>query len=90
MRRFIFYQTIGRQTIIHACSSAMFVICRSPVYGFTSHVKESHEHLDFILKGGLCKLSSAYHLELDTKYIAEQFIERAYYKRDVYYENTSI
>ena len=83
------YQQIGRQILINTCSSALLILCKSPLYRKVKRVKESIEDLEFINSGGLKGISEYFMLEINGDYLEELLLEKAKKIRGKYVNKTN-
>ena len=84
------YQRLGCQIIINACSSAIYVLSRSPILRRTDRVMESEESLAFILSGGIGAIAKHHFLNIDVEYLESQYFDKTEYMKELYLESKSI
>ena len=70
-------QAIGSNIFIMTCSSALFYICKSPIYRKTKKYWESKQDYDFIKEGGLIRIANLYCLNVDAEIITDVFLNKA-------------
>ena len=82
-------RSIGERILINSCSSALFVICKSPIYRHSKIYRESLDNLKFIKGNGVKRIAEIYYLDIEPEIFLELFYDKAYQIKDRYYASNS-
>ncbi len=84
-------RSIGERILVNTCSSALFVMCKSPIYRRSKIYFKSLDDMKFIEEGGIKRLAEVYNLDVEPETFLELFYDKVAYIKDQYYvQNSSI
>lgn len=84
------YKALGEQIMFQTCSSALFVLCRSPIYRRTKKYWRSHDDLEFIQRNGLEKIANFFALDINGGYLKMKLFDFAKKVRKKYAKNSRL